>query len=192
MMGDSTLGTSAGFRSKAITTRNYKSIDAVPPHNKLDRDHRDPDKRCADMSDNPSATILIVDDEEDIVSLLENGISLMGNYRTLAALSGEEALKIIEKEPPDLVLLDIMMDGMSGTEVCRAIKADSRTSHIPVVAVTVVSSIESKAYDEIMKSGVDDYVEKPFDLYDIKKVIERQLKVHGVSGDRRAAPDAGE
>jgi CheY-like chemotaxis protein len=121
-------------------------------------------------------TILIVDDDEDIADILEKYVSSMGNYRILRALSGKEALEVVENHTPDLVLLDIMMEDIDGTEVCRAIKSAEKTSHIPVIAVTVIHKVHEKRYREILDSGVDAYVEKPFDYSVLKDVILRVLE----------------
>ena len=129
------------------------------------------------MTGRSPATILVVDDDEDIVELLEKGISSLGNYRIVSAISGSEALAIIAKELPDLVLLDIMMEGLDGTQVCRAIKGDERTAHIPVIALTVIHKIDKKRYEDIMDSGVDEYITKPFSFVELNKVIVRHVEL---------------
>ncbi len=128
------------------------------------------------MAEEPEASILIVDDDRDIAGLLEETVSIMGNYRIVTALSGKECLEIMQGDLPDLVLLDIMMRDMDGTEVCRAIKKDERTSHIPVIAVTVIQKVHVIRYREIMASGVDEYVEKPFEFEELEEIIKRHLK----------------
>ena len=128
------------------------------------------------MPDEPSATILIVDDDVDIAELLDTVVSAMGDYRTFTAFSGSEALELVERESPDLVLLDIMMDDMDGTEVCRAIKGNEKTSHIKVLAITSIHKTETGRYREILDSGVDDYLTKPFSFDDLKTRIERHLE----------------
>ena len=127
------------------------------------------------MEEPEPKTILIVDDDEQIADMVEEFVSLMGNYNTVKVYSGTTALESIWESLPDLVLLDIMMDDMPGTEVCRILKADEKTSHIPVVAVTVVHRYQEVRYREIMASGVDDYLGKPFEFEDLKAAIERQL-----------------
>ncbi len=128
------------------------------------------------MPHNTSASILIVDDDQEIAELVDEGVSAIGQYRTDTAHSGSEALEKVERNMPDLVLLDIMLKDMDGTEVCRAIKKDERTSHIPVIALTVIHKNERKRSAEIMDSGVDEHLEKPFSFDDLNDSIERHLK----------------
>ncbi len=103
--------------------------------------------------------IVIIEDEDDIRELIRYNLEKDG-YRVLAARSGEEGLDLVRSALPDLVMLDLMLPGMDGLQVCREIKADSRLKVIPIVMVTargdepdVVSGLEL---------GADDYVSKPF------------------------------
>ena len=103
--------------------------------------------------------ILIVDDEAFYIKVLVELLS--PDYHITLAKSGEQALKLMEAEPlPDLILLDVLMPGLSGYEVCQAIKDDARTQDIPVIFLTVKSEVE----DEIngFESGACDYIAKPF------------------------------
>ena len=103
--------------------------------------------------------ILIVDDiPENIHMLME---TLKDEYIFLAAKSGDRALRLARADPPpDLILLDIMMPGMDGYEVCRRLKADSRTRDIPVIFVTARDANEDE--EEGFKLGAADYISKPF------------------------------
>ena len=127
------------------------------------------------MPDKAPATILIVDDDQEILTILKDYVSFMGDFRIVLASSGIEALERVEAISPDLILLDIMMDGMEGTEVCRLLKSNERTAHIPVIAATVIHKIHQVRYEEIMASGVDDYVEKPFNFEILEGTIKRHL-----------------
>lgn len=103
-------------------------------------------------------TILIVDDTPANVQVL--GDVLETQYRTKAATSGERALRIAAAEaPPDLILLDVMMPGMSGHEVCQRLKADPRTAHIPVIFVTAMSEVDDETHG--LALGAVDYITKP-------------------------------
>jgi adenylate cyclase len=103
-------------------------------------------------------TILIVDDTPANVQVL--GDVLETQYRTKAATSGERALRIASaEEPPDLILLDVMMPGMSGHEVCQRLKADARTAHIPVIFVTAMSEVNDETHG--LELGAVDYITKP-------------------------------
>ena len=102
-------------------------------------------------------SVLIVDDTAENLTLM-NGL-LKDAYRTKIANNGERALKIAAEAPPDLVLLDIMMPGLDGYEVCRRLKADARTKHVPVIFLTAKVEVEDeqKGFDV----GAVDYITKP-------------------------------
>jgi two-component system cell cycle response regulator len=107
-----------------------------------------------------SARILVVDDILPNVKLLE--AKLKAEYYTvLTAYSGKEALEIIGRERPDLILLDIMMPEMDGFEVCRRIKANPETEHIPVVMVTALTDSADRVNG--LQAGADDFLTKPLD-----------------------------
>lgn len=107
-----------------------------------------------------SARILVVDDIMPNVKLLEAKLK-NEYYNVLCAYSGAEALEIIEKEKPDLVLLDVMMPEMDGFEVCRRIKANPETEHIPVVMVTALTDTADRVNG--LQAGADDFLTKPLD-----------------------------
>lgn len=103
-------------------------------------------------------TILLVDDTPDNISLL-NGL-LRESYKTKIATNGEKALKIAFSDaPPDLILLDIMMPGMDGYEVCRRLKADEKTEDIPVIFLT--AKVQMKDEKKGLELGAVDYITKP-------------------------------
>lgn len=138
------------------------------------------------MSEQPARpTILIVDDTPDNVTVLD-GI-LCSQYRVRFALNGERALAIARSiTPPDLILLDVMMPGMDGYEVCRQLKADPLTRKIPVIFVTALSESVSEAYG--LTLGAVDYLTKPINpditlarvktqlsLYDMNRALEERV-----------------
>jgi adenylate cyclase len=104
-----------------------------------------------------SPLILIVDDIQKNIQLL--GSILGGQYRISAAKNGPEALKLVEKVLPDLILLDIMMPEMDGYEVCRRIKADSRTKDIPIIFLTAKTEVADETAG--LELGAVDYITKP-------------------------------
>jgi putative two-component system response regulator len=116
-------------------------------------------------------SILIVDDTAENLTLM-NGL-LKDDYRTKIANNGERALKIAAESPPDLVLLDIMMPGMDGYEVCRRLKSDAKTKHIPVVFLTAKVEIEDeqKGFDV----GAVDYITKPISPPIVLARVKTQL-----------------
>lgn len=105
-----------------------------------------------------TARVLIVDDEPANLWLLEQQLS-DAYFDVLKASSGPQALELAEKENPDIILLDVRMLGMDGFETCRAIKANQRLTHIPVVMVTAVD--DSQARVAALEAGADDYLIKP-------------------------------
>lgn len=103
--------------------------------------------------------VLLVEDEEDILELLRYNLSEEG-YQVDCALTGEEALRTMVNRLPDLVVLDLMLPGLDGMEICKTIKRDPRTSHIPIVMLTARS--EDTDIVAGLELGADDYVTKPF------------------------------
>jgi len=103
--------------------------------------------------------ILIVEDDEDIQELIRYNLAQEG-YRLIAAASGEEALRLARRQPPDLILLDLMLPKMDGLEVCRILTADPQTGHVPIVMLTA----KSEEADVVtgLHLGADDYITKPF------------------------------
>ncbi|MDD2316788.1 MAG: response regulator transcription factor [Desulfobacterales bacterium] len=103
--------------------------------------------------------ILVVDDEEDIVELVRYNLSREG-YQTLSAETGEKALRLARTEKPDLVVLDLMLPGMDGLEVTRAMKGDAELRRIPIVMLTAKG--EEPDIVAGLEMGADDYIVKPF------------------------------
>ncbi|MEX0921228.1 MAG: PleD family two-component system response regulator [Rhodovibrionaceae bacterium] len=102
--------------------------------------------------------ILIVDDVEANVKLLEAKLT-SEYFDILTAHDGETALEVARSQSPDLILLDVMMPGMDGIEVCRILRGDSRTAHIPIVMLTALSDIEDRVRG--LEAGADDFLSKP-------------------------------
>ena len=109
-------------------------------------------------------SVLLVDDERDLLSLLDFNLRAAG-FETLLATTGEQALAHLRRRVPDLVLLDLMLPDVSGTEVCRQIKSDPRTRHVPVVMLTA----KGDELDRVVgfEVGADDYVTKPFSVREL-------------------------
>ncbi len=117
-------------------------------------------------------TILVVDDTPDNIDLLR--AVLEDDYRTKIAVNGERALKIAAGgDQPDLILLDIMMPGMSGYDVCRALKADPATAGIPVIFVTAMSEVADEQLG--LALGAVDYITKPISAPIVLARIKTQL-----------------
>ena len=103
--------------------------------------------------------ILVVDDEENILELLQYNLAKNG-YRVTTVTTGEEAITAAKGDVPDLVLLDLMLPGVDGLEVCRQLKSNPKTAHVPVVMLTA----RGEEVDIVtgLELGADDYVTKPF------------------------------
>ncbi|HNX90768.1 MAG TPA: response regulator, partial [Candidatus Omnitrophota bacterium] len=118
-------------------------------------------------------TILITDDNYDILLVTSMRLKEKG-YKVLTAIDGVEALKIVETEAVDLVILDISMPNMDGMEVCRRIKANKNIPYIPIVFFTAKDSVEEKVKG--MKMGVADYITKPVDHRELIARVEMVLE----------------
>ncbi len=118
-------------------------------------------------------TILIVDDQPINVQLLKRKLE-RENMRVLAAYNGLEALDLVRRDRPDLILLDVMMPDMDGIEVCRRLQASEDTRAIPVIFVTARTSKEGKI--EGLSVGAVDYITKPIDLDETLARVQTQLR----------------
>jgi adenylate cyclase len=119
------------------------------------------------------ANILVVDDTPQNIKLLDALLTPRG-YEVIPAASGEEALAKVAAEQPDLVLLDIVMPGMDGYEVCRRLRADEATEMLPVVMITASGEQEKVA---AIESGADDFVTKPFDQAELLARIRSLVRI---------------
>lgn len=118
-------------------------------------------------------TILIVDDEPDVSDLLVYNLQKAG-YKTVTARDGNVALQKARDEVPSLIVLDLMLPQMDGTEVCRHLKADSKTAHIPIIMLTA----KAEEVDRVvgLELGADDYVTKPFSPREIALRVKSVLR----------------
>ncbi len=131
------------------------------------------------------ATVLIVDDDEAVLGLIAATLAVDGiDSRT--ATNGPEALDSIAKALPDCVVLDIMLPGPSGLDVCATLRADSRTDAIPVIMLTALVQLGDRASG--FDHGADDYITKPFDPAELSRRVSallspvRQQRWHRVDG----------
>jgi len=135
------------------------------------------------VKDLSESRILIVDDAKANVDILV--AALRDEYRLSVALDGEVALRSIEKNPPDLVLLDIMMPGTDGYEVCRRLRATEATREIPVVFLSSLDDVRNKARG--FEVGGNDYLTKPFEVLEIKVRVRSLLKAKAYADAVREA-----
>jgi diguanylate cyclase (GGDEF)-like protein len=118
-------------------------------------------------------TILVVDDDVDIVRFVEMNLRLEG-YRVLIARDGAEALELVATDLPDLILLDVMMPGLDGIEVTRRLRADSRTSTLPIIMLTAKTMTADRVLG--LTAGADDYIIKPFDTLELVARVRSTLR----------------
>jgi uncharacterized domain HDIG len=124
--------------------------------------------------------ILIVDDNPTNVELLMAQLKPHG-YELMKAYDGHEALKKIESNPPDLILLDLMMPKLSGYEVCKQIKSDKKTQLIPVIVITALKELEDKI--KAIEMGADDFLMKPFNKVELITRVKSLLKLKELYDD---------
>lgn len=130
------------------------------------------------------ASIILVEDEQDLLELLRYNLEREG-YAVRTAATGEDGLKLIRRDPPDLVLLDLMLPGMDGLEVCRTLRAREATANVPVIMLTARG--EETDIVRGLELGADDYITKPFSprvlLARIKTVLRRGLNAESENAD---------
>src|SRR4051794_16378292 len=118
--------------------------------------------------------ILVVDDIQDNVKLLAYELADAG-YEVAVAYSGAQALESVAAQRPDCILLDVMMPGMDGYEVCRRLKADDRMRNVPVLMVSAKDEVEDVVNG--LDCGADDYITKPFNFRIVAARIQASLRV---------------
>ncbi len=147
------------------------------------------------MEDKEVRKILVVDDEKDTVEMITVLLKLEG-FQVLPALSGEEAMRILEVEsqkapesetPVDLILLDILLGDVDGREICLKIKEDERLKFIPVIILTVRSSLQDKIHS--LNLGADDYLTKPFINEELLAKVRVMLRIKDLHDELRREKD---
>ena len=141
---------------------------------------------AADTSERP-ACILIVDDERHNRELLEVMLKPEG-FLLLSAARGEEALAIIARQPPDLILLDVMMPGMDGYEVVNKIKSDPGTKSIPVIMLTALDDRNARMLG--LTAGAEDFLTKPVDRAELSVRVRNLLRIKAYSDKLKGTLDA--
>jgi two-component system phosphate regulon response regulator PhoB len=118
-------------------------------------------------------TVLVVEDETDVVDLVRYNLKRAG-FKVLVANTGDAGLKAVRANRPDVVVLDLMLPGMTGIEVCKALKNDKETAHIPVVMLTAKD--EEKDRVKGLETGADDYIGKPFSPRELVLRVQAVLR----------------
>jgi len=133
--------------------------------------------------------ILIVEDEKDIARLLEYNLKKEG-FRTVVSPEGSAAPLLAAKERPRLIILDLMLPGLDGLEVCRRIRADSKTAAIPIIMLTAKGEEADKVVG--LEMGADDYMTKPFSVKELISRIKAVLRRSSILGEVLQVYRAGE
>jgi len=131
-------------------------------------------KAKAEKGREKTPVVLVVDDNQQNLELLQAYLEDV-DCQAIPAHDGPEALEILARESPDLILLDVMMPKMSGFEVCRRIKANPKTSDIPVIMVTALS--EFGDIERAIDSGTDDFLSKPVNKLELLTRVKTMLKL---------------
>jgi two-component system phosphate regulon response regulator PhoB len=119
------------------------------------------------------ATILVVEDEADLTLMMRYNLEAEG-FRVLAAHDGDEAAELMRETPPDLILLDWMLPGLSGLELCRRWRAREETARVPIIMITARGEEEERVRG--LATGADDYVVKPFSIAELQARINALLR----------------
>lgn len=157
-----------------VSQNNYSSVELIK---------KDPvaEKKTVHLSDSENKSekkkskLLIVEDNEELRSYLAHYLSR--NYQVLESANGQLALETASKETPDFIISDVMMPVLSGTDLCRQLKSNIETCHIPIILLT--SLAEREDIINGLNAGADDYITKPFDLSIL------QTKIAGIINNRR-------
>ena len=131
------------------------------------------------MKDLSESRVLIVDDVKANVDLLVH--ALRDDYKLSVALNGEAALRSVEKSPPDLLLLDIVMPGIDGYEVCRRLRSDAGTRELPIMFLNSLEDVTDKTRG--FEAGGNDYLTKPFEILEVKARVRSLLKAKAYSDE---------
>src|SRR5262245_9822665 len=129
--------------------------------------------------------VLVVDDVKANVDMLVE--ALRGDYKLSVALGGEAALRAVQKSPPDLLLLDIVMPDIDGYEVCRRLRADPATRELPVMFLSSLEDVKDKAKG--FELGANDYLTKPFEILEVKARVNSLLKAKAYADAVKAAQE---
>ena len=134
----------------------------------------------------PLQKILVVDDQEANITLVEAILAPQG-YHVIPALDAERALELVAAGPPDLILLDVMMPGLDGYEVCSRLKGDERTRLIPVIMLTSLSDVEDRIRG--IEAGAEDFLSKPFHQAELSARVRSLLRLKQFTDELEHAED---
>jgi len=147
--------------------------------------HPQPSRRSPNRGIPPAQRVLVVDDEPANLLVIEGALEGRG-YDVVPALSAAEARETARNLPPDLVLLDVMMPGVSGVELCRTWRTERALDHTPIILITALTAAEHRATGLV--SGADDFIEKPIDVDTLIRRTSAWLAVGRQSVPTPASP----
>ncbi|MBI3890361.1 MAG: response regulator [Candidatus Wallbacteria bacterium] len=122
-----------------------------------------------------SYRVLVIDDEHRLLDTLQDSLSQDGFFEVVTAISGEEGLRIAETQLPDIIILDLMMPGLDGLELCRLLKGNLETKDIPIIVLTARDDITSVV--EAFRQGATNYLLKPFDPARLRRELRNALAI---------------
>ena len=149
--------------------KDSQSLSSVPLHTDQDLEK---DGSIGGMEPTSRTRILLVEDNDELRTFMVE--SLISEYQVLEAGDGQEGLQLVHSDLPDLVISDVMMPGMDGMELCRRLKQDELSCHIPVILLTAKSTSQDKM--EGFRQGADDYISKPFRYDELRARIRNLLE----------------
>lgn len=170
-IGASSVEIAKNIGHNRITVSKY--LEIMKAHRLIDYEGVAQAKLWHISSRDSRPCVLIVDDEPHVVDLV--ALSLIPEkFTILKAYSGLDALDKVYKETPDLVILDLMMPGMNGYEVCQKLKENALTQHIPIIILSAKGQLDDRLRG--LKIGADDYITKPFDPMELEARVERLIR----------------
>lgn len=175
--GENGVAISVYFPKQAVITRTDQTVkhieDTILPENSQENiEKHGLETTLPDEPLKKQYAVMVVDDNPEILDFLSKILS--EEYFVISALSGEEAIQILEKNNIDLIISDVMMEEMDGFELCRKIKNNINISHVPVILLTAKTDTESKIKG--LEAGADAYIEKPFSPFHLKAQLLNLLK----------------
>lgn len=134
----------------------------------------------ANQENKPLLKVLVIDDAENIIEFIRLGLRYEG-FQVESAPDGEQGVVAAQRINPDVIILDVMMPGIDGLEVCRRLRSNPTTSDIPILMLTAKDEVSDRILG--LQTGADDYLTKPFDFYEllerIRAILRRQNRVRG-------------
>ncbi len=189
---ESTVNQGSSFYVSLLTDNTYPNA-LHDDSNSISEPEEEKEQQPEEVPTSGKRMVLVVEDNKDIRDYIADALS--EHFEVLTSINGEEGLQLAFAKTPDIVVSDIMMPVMSGTDLCQSLKKDVRTSHIPVILLTAKDTLEDK--EEGYRVGADSYLTKPFsatllhsrinNLLESRQKLAEQFKVPTALDEKRAA-----